>query len=82
MRSVIPSTNRRTPEDEDEQRRTIGSQGNLLLVPAQQHSRPARPPYPVNHHNGDPLSVFDDSSLSEVSEDEGRYICSMLPLFY
>ncbi|XP_066524584.1 ankyrin repeat domain-containing protein 26 [Hoplias malabaricus] len=67
------STNRRTAEDEDEQRRTIGSQGNLLHVPAAQQARPARPPSPVNHHNGDPLSVFDDSSLSEVSEDERRY---------
>ncbi|KAL6474419.1 hypothetical protein MHYP_G00179800 [Metynnis hypsauchen] len=64
------STNRRTTEDEDEQRRTFGSQGNLLHVPV---PRQARPPFPVNHHNGDPLSVFDDSSLSEVSEDEGRY---------
>ncbi|XP_036432152.1 ankyrin repeat domain-containing protein 26 isoform X6 [Colossoma macropomum] len=64
------STNRRTTEDEDEQKRAFGSQGNLLHVPA---PRQARPPIPVNHHNGDPLSVFDDSSLSEVSEDEGRY---------
>ncbi|XP_049330498.1 ankyrin repeat domain-containing protein 26 isoform X4 [Astyanax mexicanus] len=64
------SKNRRTPADEDEQKRTHGSQGNLLRVPAPQQ---ARPPFPVNHRNGDPLSVFDDSSLSEVSEDEGRY---------
>lgn len=52
----------------------MGSQGNLLHVPAPKQSRD---PCPVNHRNGCPLSVFDDSTLSEVSEDEGRYICSM-----
>ncbi|XP_072527973.1 ankyrin repeat domain-containing protein 26 isoform X2 [Salminus brasiliensis] len=64
------SIDRRIPEDEDEQKKTPGSQGNLLRVPVPQQ---ARHPFPVNHPNGDPLSVFDDSSLSEVSEDEGRY---------
>lgn len=52
----------------------MGSQGNLLRVPA---SKQSSDPCPVNHRNGGPLSVFDDSTLSEVSEDEGRYICSM-----
>ncbi|KAI5627115.1 ankyrin repeat domain-containing protein 26 isoform X1 [Silurus asotus] len=43
--------------------------GSLLHAPAPKQSRD---PCPVNPHNGDPLSVFDDSTLSEVSEDEGR----------
>ncbi|KAJ0069880.1 hypothetical protein NL108_016046, partial [Boleophthalmus pectinirostris] len=30
------------------------------------------------HVNGNPLSVFDDSSLSDVSEDEGRYKCILM----
>lgn len=50
----------------------------LELVRGAQHSRA---PQTNTHVNGDPLSVFDDSSLSEVSDDEGRYICSM-PLLY
>ncbi|XP_035391115.1 ankyrin repeat domain-containing protein 26 isoform X6 [Electrophorus electricus] len=56
------STNRTTEEDDVSQR-------SLRHVPALQQ---ARPPCPVKHQNGDPLSVFDDSTLSEVSEDEGR----------
>lgn len=52
----------------------MGSQGKLPHVPAPKQSRD---PCPVNNHNGGPLSVFDDSTLSEVSEDEGRYTCSM-----
>ncbi|XP_040894536.1 ankyrin repeat domain-containing protein 26 isoform X5 [Toxotes jaculatrix] len=31
-----------------------------------------RAPQTNSHVNGDPLSVFDDSTLSEVSDDEGR----------
>lgn len=52
----------------------MGSQGNLRHVPAPKQTSDH---CPVNHCNGGPLSVFDDSTLSEVSEDEGRYICSM-----
>lgn len=40
-------------------------------------ARRSRAPQTNTHVNGDPLSVFDDSTLSEVSDDEGRYICSM-----
>ncbi|XP_053093156.1 ankyrin repeat domain-containing protein 26 isoform X3 [Pangasianodon hypophthalmus] len=63
------SPRRRTTLLDDEAKRAMGSQGNLLHVPAPKQSRD---PCPVNHHNGGPLSVFDDSTLSEVSEDEGR----------
>ncbi|XP_071349150.1 ankyrin repeat domain-containing protein 26 isoform X2 [Trachinotus anak] len=41
----------------------------LELVRGAQHSRA---PQTNTHVNGDPLSVFDDSTLSEVSDDEGR----------
>uniref|UniRef100_A0A3Q3JZ13 CCDC144C-like coiled-coil domain-containing protein n=1 Tax=Monopterus albus TaxID=43700 RepID=A0A3Q3JZ13_MONAL len=41
----------------------------LELVRGAQHSRA---PQTKTHSNGDPLSVFDDSSLSEVSDNEGR----------
>lgn len=41
-------------------------------------ARRSRAPQTNTHVNGDPLSVFDDSTLSELSDDEGRYICSML----
>lgn len=44
-------------------------------------ARGNRAPQTIIHVNGDPLSVFDDSTLSEVSDDEGRYICSMPLLF-
>ena len=50
----------------------------LELVGGAQRSRA---PQTNTHVNGDPLSVFDDSTLSELSDDEGRYICSM-PLMY
>ncbi|TKS68207.1 Ankyrin repeat domain-containing protein 26 [Collichthys lucidus] len=40
-------------------------------------ARRSRAPQTNAHVNGDPLSVFDDSTFSEVSDDEGRYICSM-----
>lgn len=49
----------------------------LELVRGAQRSRA---PQTNTHINGDPLSVFDDTSLSEVSDDEGRYTCSM-PVF-
>lgn len=39
-------------------------------------------PLTNTHVNGEPLSVFDDSSLSDVSDDEERYICSMPFLYY
>ncbi|XP_067446464.1 ankyrin repeat domain-containing protein 36C isoform X2 [Thunnus thynnus] len=35
-------------------------------------ARGSRAPQTNTHVNGDPLSVFDDSTLSEVSDDEGR----------
>ncbi|XP_051237406.1 ankyrin repeat domain-containing protein 26 isoform X14 [Dicentrarchus labrax] len=35
-----------------------------------------RAPQTNTHANGDPLSVFDDSTLSEVSDDEGRFSTS------
>lgn len=47
-------------------------------------ARHGRAPQTNTHVNGDPLSVFDDSTLSDVSDNEGmnegqgRYICSML----
>ncbi|XP_029993452.1 ankyrin repeat domain-containing protein 26 isoform X10 [Sphaeramia orbicularis] len=41
----------------------------LELVRGAQRSRA---PQTNTHINGDPLSVFDDTSLSEVSDDEGR----------
>ncbi|XP_058263439.1 ankyrin repeat domain-containing protein 26 isoform X7 [Hemibagrus wyckioides] len=63
------SPRRRTTQLDDETKSAMGSQGNLLHVPAPKQSRD---PCPVNHRNGGPLSVFDDSTLSEVSEDEGR----------
>ncbi|KAK5867040.1 hypothetical protein PBY51_011561 [Eleginops maclovinus] len=42
----------------------------LELVRGAPHSRA---PQTNAHVNGDPLSVFDDSTLSEVSDDEGRF---------
>uniref|UniRef100_A0A1A8Q4R9 Ankyrin repeat domain 30B n=3 Tax=Nothobranchius rachovii TaxID=451742 RepID=A0A1A8Q4R9_9TELE len=35
-------------------------------------ARPGRAPQTSTHANGDPLSVFDDSSLSDVSDDDQR----------
>uniref|UniRef100_A0A8D3C3Q8 Ankyrin repeat domain-containing protein 26 n=1 Tax=Scophthalmus maximus TaxID=52904 RepID=A0A8D3C3Q8_SCOMX len=35
-------------------------------------ARRSRAPQTNTHVNGDPLSVFDDSTLSDVSDDEGR----------
>ncbi|GAA6089790.1 ankyrin repeat domain-containing protein 26 isoform X5 [Tachysurus ichikawai] len=63
------SPRRRTTLLDDEAKGAMGSQGNLLHVPAPKQSRES---CPVNQRNGGPLSVFDDSTLSEVSEDEGR----------
>ncbi|XP_059190741.1 ankyrin repeat domain-containing protein 26 isoform X2 [Centropristis striata] len=36
-------------------------------------ARRSRAPQTNTHVNGDPLSVFDDSTLSDVSDDEGRF---------
>ncbi|XP_059182466.1 ankyrin repeat domain-containing protein 26-like [Centropristis striata] len=36
-------------------------------------ARRSRAPQTDTHVNGDPLSVFDDSTLSDVSDDEGRF---------
>lgn len=55
-------------------RQAVEEQLQLELV---RGARRSRAPQTNAHLNGDPLSVFDDSSLSEVSDDEGRYICSM-----
>ncbi|KAM9495742.1 ankyrin repeat domain-containing protein 26 isoform 1-T2 [Clarias gariepinus] len=63
------SPRRRTLLLDVEENKAVSSQGNLLLVPA---SKQSRHPCPANHHNGGPVSVFDDSTLSEVSEDEAR----------
>lgn len=62
--------------EEEQEVKALDSQGSLLAHAMEQ----ARAPQHTPHLNGDHLSVFDDSTLSEVSEDEGRYICSM-PLF-
>ncbi|XP_063052762.1 ankyrin repeat domain-containing protein 26 isoform X2 [Engraulis encrasicolus] len=49
--------------------RALYNQGSLPLLCAM--GQPDAPQHTA-HVNGDRLSVFDDSSLSEVSEDEGR----------
>nr|XP_029138652.1 ankyrin repeat domain-containing protein 26-like isoform X1 [Labrus bergylta] len=47
----------------------IKGTSQLELVRGARHSRA---PQTNTHINGDPLSVFDDSTLSDVSDDEGR----------
>ncbi|KAF5907568.1 ankyrin repeat domain-containing protein 26 isoform X1, partial [Clarias magur] len=63
------SPRRRTLQLDVEENRAVSCQGNLLHAPA---SKQSRHPCPANHRNGGPVSVFDDSTLSEVSEDEAR----------
>ncbi|KAM9854819.1 ankyrin repeat domain-containing protein 26 [Aulostomus maculatus] len=43
-------------------------------------ARGSRAPQTNTHVNGDLLSVFDDSSISDVSDDEGRYICKEMEM--
>ncbi|XP_038561732.1 ankyrin repeat domain-containing protein 26 isoform X7 [Micropterus salmoides] len=44
----------------------------ILQLELVRGARRSRAPQTNTHVNGDPLSVFDDSSLSDVSDDEGR----------
>ncbi|XP_074490077.1 ankyrin repeat domain-containing protein 26 isoform X2 [Sebastes fasciatus] len=50
-------------------------QGHAVVEPSQPElvrgAQRCRAPQTNTHVNGDPLSVFDDSTLSEVSDDEG-----------
>ncbi|CAM4733866.1 unnamed protein product [Leuciscus chuanchicus] len=68
------STDRAPPhgeEDEkEEEKKTVGSQArNLCVAPPPLQGKPSRP---ATHHNGDLESVFDDSTLSELSEEDRR----------
>ncbi|KAL1247103.1 hypothetical protein QQF64_022479 [Cirrhinus molitorella] len=66
------STNRAPPhseEDEEEEKKTVGSQARNLGVAPPLQGKPSRP---VTRHNGDLQSVFDDSTLSELSEEDRR----------
>ncbi|XP_045900844.1 ankyrin repeat domain-containing protein 26 isoform X7 [Micropterus dolomieu] len=44
----------------------------ILQLELVRGARRSRAPQTNTHVNGDPLSVFDDSSLSDMSDDEGR----------
>ena len=57
-----------------QEKQAVEETSKLELVRGARHSRA---PQTNTHVNGDPLSVFDDSSLSDMSDDEGRYTCSM-----
>lgn len=75
------STDRAPPhgeEDEEEEKKTVGSQARNLRVAPPLQGKPSRP---VTRHNGDLESVFDDSTLSELSEEDRRYTCSIYVLF-
>ncbi|XP_016101014.1 ankyrin repeat domain-containing protein 26-like isoform X3 [Sinocyclocheilus grahami] len=66
------STDRARPhgeEDEEEEKKTVGSQARNLHVAPPLQGKPSRP---ATHHNGDLESVFDDSTLSELSEEDRR----------
>ncbi|XP_067291953.1 ankyrin repeat domain-containing protein 26 isoform X7 [Pseudorasbora parva] len=67
------STDRAPPhgeEDEkEEEKKTVGSQTRNLCVAPPLQGKPSRP---ATRHNGDLGSVFDDSSLSELSEEDRR----------
>ncbi|XP_076122991.1 ankyrin repeat domain-containing protein 26 isoform X2 [Alosa pseudoharengus] len=54
--------------EEEQELKALGSQGS----PEGHAMEQARALQHTAHLNGDRLSVFDDSTLSEVSEDEGR----------
>ncbi|XP_035988429.1 ankyrin repeat domain-containing protein 26 isoform X13 [Fundulus heteroclitus] len=47
-------------------------EGALQLEPKVRGARPVRAPQTGKRVNGDPSSVFDDSSLSDLSDDEAR----------
>uniref|UniRef100_A0A3Q2PMM8 Ankyrin repeat domain-containing protein 26 n=1 Tax=Fundulus heteroclitus TaxID=8078 RepID=A0A3Q2PMM8_FUNHE len=47
-------------------------EGALQLEPKVRGARPGRAPQTGKRVNGDPSSVFDDSSLSDLSDDEAR----------
>ncbi len=75
------STDRAPPrgeEDEEEEKKTVGSQARNLRVAPHLQGKPSRP---ATRHNGDLESVFDDSTLSELSEEDRRYTCSIYVLF-
>lgn len=76
------STDRAPPhgeEDEkEEEKKTVGSQARNLCVAPPLQGKPSRP---ATRHNGDLESVFDDSTLSELSEEDRRYTCSIYMLF-
>lgn len=63
--------NLQTYNSNREERQAAQEALQLELVRGAQHGRA---PQTNTHVNGDPLSVFDDSSLSDVSDDEGRYM--------
>ncbi|KAK7117213.1 hypothetical protein R3I94_022693 [Phoxinus phoxinus] len=67
------STDRAPPhgeEDEkEEEKKTVGSQARNLCVAPSLQGKPSRP---ATRHNGDLESVFDDSTLSELSEEDRR----------
>ncbi|XP_067235691.1 ankyrin repeat domain-containing protein 26 isoform X10 [Chanodichthys erythropterus] len=67
------STDRAPPhgeEDEkEEEKKTVGSQARNLCVAPPLQGKPSRP---ATRHNGDLESVFDDSTLSELSEEDRR----------
>ncbi|XP_043083712.1 ankyrin repeat domain-containing protein 26 isoform X2 [Puntigrus tetrazona] len=68
----LRSTDRVPPhgeEDEEERKKTVGSQARNLRVAPPLQGKPSRP---ATHHNGDLESVFDDSTLSELSEEDRR----------
>ncbi|XP_073725080.1 ankyrin repeat domain-containing protein 26-like isoform X2 [Misgurnus anguillicaudatus] len=55
-------------EDEEEQKMLDNQARNLHVAPPLL----GKPPRPVTRHNGDIESVFDDSTLSELSEEDRR----------
>lgn len=56
-------------------------EGQAVEEPSQlelvREAQGSRAPLTKCHVNGELLSVFDDSSTSDVSDDEGRYICGV-----
>lgn len=72
----MPSSSNRAPshgEEEEEKRMLDSPARNIRVAPPAQ----ADPSRPTSHHNGDLDSVFDDSTLSELSEEDRRYTCSI-----
>ncbi|XP_039518129.1 ankyrin repeat domain-containing protein 26 isoform X2 [Pimephales promelas] len=66
-RHLSRSPRRTPPHGEEEEKKTVGSQArNLCVAPPLQGKRPA------TRLNGDLESVFDDSTLSELSEEDRR----------